>query len=56
MFTTTRQKRSYLNDESGATLIEYAFIAFFIALALIVSLTAVAGGLDTFFTNLQNAF
>ena len=56
MITTTKKRRSILKDESVATMIEYAFITLFIALALIVSLSGVANGLDNFFTNLQDDF
>ena len=37
--------------EKGATAVEYALIVALIALAIVVSLTALGGGLNTAFTN-----
>ena len=42
-----------LNDESGATAIEYGLIAALIAVACITALTAVGGSLETTFTKVQ---
>ncbi|MGY6552349.1 MAG: Flp family type IVb pilin [Erythrobacter sp.] len=42
-------------DEQGATAIEYGLIAALIAVALIGSLTALRGSIDTTFTNVGDA-
>jgi pilus assembly protein Flp/PilA len=46
--------RRFVREEQGQDLIEYAFLAVFIALAVTVGLQAVAGGLNTQFTNIGN--
>ena len=43
----------FLNDESGATAIEYGLIAALIAVGIIGVLTAVGGELQTTFTSVQ---
>jgi len=43
-------------DKSGATAIEYGFIALFIAIAIIASVTAIGGNLSAFFTTLGGSF
>ena len=39
-------------DDYGQDLIEYSFLAIFIALAVVVGLQAISSGLNTGFTNL----
>jgi len=41
-----------LRDDRGQDLIEYAFLAIFVALAVTVGLQALAGGINTGFSNL----
>jgi pilus assembly protein Flp/PilA len=43
-------------DESGATSIEYALIAAFIAIAIISSVTGVGNALLNIFNNVTNGF
>ncbi|MEO0619259.1 MAG: Flp family type IVb pilin [Pseudomonadota bacterium] len=45
-----------LNNDSGATAIEYALIAGIIALGIIVGVTAVSGELQGIFTDIGQAF
>jgi pilus assembly protein Flp/PilA len=45
----------FMNDESGATAIEYGLIAALIAVAIIGAVTAVGGKLDTTFTAVDSA-
>jgi pilus assembly protein Flp/PilA len=45
----------FMNDESGATAIEYGLIAALIAVAIISAVTAVGGKLDTTFTAVDTA-
>lgn len=52
MFTTIK---SFINDESGATAIEYGLIAALVSVAAIGALTAMGDSLDTMFTNVSNA-
>ncbi len=52
MFTTIK---SFINDESGATAIEYGLIAALVSVAAIGALTAMGSSLDTMFTNVSNA-
>lgn len=40
----------YFKDEEGATAIEYGLIASLISVVIILSITAVGGGLDATFT------
>lgn len=47
--------KNWFSDEEGQDLIEYALIAGLIALAAVVGITAVGGGLDTMWTNLAAA-
>ena len=42
-----------VRDESGQDLIEYAFLAVFIALAVTLGLQAVAGGINSQLTNIS---
>lgn len=43
--------RRLINDESGATAIEYGLIAALVAVAIIAALTALGSSLDTLFSN-----
>ena len=47
--------KSFVAEESGATAIEYALIASLIAVAIIVSLTAVSGSLQNVFSEVSTA-
>jgi Flp pilus assembly pilin Flp len=44
----------FIREEAGQDLIEYAFLAVFIALAVVVGIQAVASGLNTQFSNISN--
>jgi pilus assembly protein Flp/PilA len=44
--------RRFVREEEGQDLIEYAFLAVFIALVVTAGLQAVAGGLNTQFSNI----
>ena len=44
--------KQFIDDESGATAIEYGLIACLIAVAIIVGATSLGGSLNTTFTNL----
>jgi pilus assembly protein Flp/PilA len=43
-----------IQDESGATAIEYGLIAGLVAVAIIAALTALGGALDTMFSNVAS--
>jgi len=45
--------KHFLNDESGATAIEYGLIAALIAVVIITGVTAVGTSLSTTFTNIS---
>jgi pilus assembly protein Flp/PilA len=45
--------RRLIDDESGATAIEYGLIAALVAVAIIAALTALGGSLDTLFSNVS---
>jgi len=47
--------RAFLNNERGATAIEYGLIAASISIAIIVAVTTVGSNLNTTFTNVSNA-
>lgn len=47
--------KKFLNDDSGATAIEYALIAAGIALAIIVAVNTLGGTIATEFTNIGNS-
>jgi pilus assembly protein Flp/PilA len=47
--------KNFLNDESGATAIEYGLIAAGIALAIIVAVNTVGTNLTTKFTSIGSA-
>ncbi len=51
MFTTIK---SFINDESGATAIEYGLIAALVSVAAIAALTAMGTSLQNMFTNVSN--
>jgi pilus assembly protein Flp/PilA len=55
IMTVSLLKR-FLNDEVGATSIEYALIAGLIALAIIASLTLISSSLQGKFTSVAAAF
>ena len=44
--------RRVILDDQGQDLIEYAFLAIFVALAVTVGLGAIGGGLDTGYSNI----
>ncbi|MFT5584189.1 MAG: pilus assembly protein Flp/PilA [Cognaticolwellia sp.] len=46
--------KAFINDESGATAIEYGLIAGLVAVAIIAALTALGGSLDTLFSNVAS--
>lgn len=56
--TLTRRalRGRFASDVSGATAIEYALIAGFIAIALIVSLSTIGGSLNQTFTKVNDGF
>lgn len=43
----------FINDESGATAIEYGLIAALIAVGIIAAATTLGGGLSTLFNNIS---
>ena len=47
--------RTFVNDDSGATSIEYGLIASLIALAIIATVTSVGTKLQTTFTSVAGA-
>lgn len=47
--------KNLLNDESGATAIEYGLIAALVSVAAIAALTAMGGSLNTMFTAVSTA-
>jgi pilus assembly protein Flp/PilA len=46
--------KAFINDESGATAIEYGLIAGLVAVAIIAAITALGGSLDTLFSNVAS--
>lgn len=48
--------QSKLQDERGATMVEYALLAVLIAAALATAVTALSGGVSTAFTNVTSKF
>ena len=44
----------FMNDESGATAIEYGLIAALIAVGIIAAATTLGGGLSTLFNNISS--
>ncbi len=53
LFLMTMLFKKFLNDESGATAIEYGLIAALIAVVIITGVTAVGTSLSTTFTNIS---
>ncbi len=51
MLTTVK---NFLNDESGATAIEYGLIAALVSVAAIAALTSMGSSLKTIFTDVSN--
>ena len=51
-----RMIATYARDRVGATAIEYALIAAFIAIAIVASVTDVGTGLAGIFGNVKNGF
>lgn len=49
------QFRSFLNDESGTTAIEYGLIAALVSVVIIAALTTLGTDLTTVFTNIAAA-
>ena len=45
---------AFLNDESGATAIEYGLIAGLVAVAIIAALTALGDSLDSLFSSVAS--
>jgi pilus assembly protein Flp/PilA len=52
MFSTVK---SFINDESGATAIEYGLIAALVSVAAIGALISLGDSLETMFTNVSTA-
>lgn len=50
----TKFTKSFLNNESGATAIEYGLIAALIAVAAIAAMSAIGTNLNGTFTNVSN--
>jgi len=48
-----KQMKRFVNDEEGATAIEYGLLAALIAVAIIGGMQAVSGALNTTFTNVS---
>ena len=46
---------SFHKGQKGATAVEYALIVALIAVAIILTVTALGGGINTAFTNIANA-
>jgi pilus assembly protein Flp/PilA len=46
--------RNFLNDESGATAIEYGLIAGLVAVAIIAALTALGSSLNNLFSDISD--
>lgn len=42
----------FIEDDRGQDLIEYAFLAIFVALAVTVGMTAISGGINTGMSNI----
>ena len=54
MSTITTAVQAFINDEDGATAIEYGLIAALIAVAIVASLESVQGQLKLLFTDVAN--
>lgn len=46
--------KRFIQDESGATAVEYGLIAALISVSLIAGYSAIAGSLETQFTNISS--
>ena len=46
--------KRFINDESGATAIEYGLIAGLVAVAIIAALTALGGSLNNLFSDISD--
>ena len=53
-FIMTNTLKTILNDESGATAIEYGLIAALVSVAAIAALTAMGTSLETMFNRVSN--
>jgi pilus assembly protein Flp/PilA len=51
MKTYLRKIMAFINDEEGASAIEYGLLVGLIALAIVAGATALGGGISTMFTN-----
>ncbi|MEO9171207.1 MAG: Flp family type IVb pilin [Candidatus Baltobacteraceae bacterium] len=47
--------QQFMQDESGATLVEYGLIVSLIAIACIAAITALGGKITTLFTNIGSS-
>lgn len=47
--------RTWMDSDEGATAVEYGIMVALIAVAIIVTVTAVGGQLNTLFTTVRNA-
>jgi pilus assembly protein Flp/PilA len=52
--TTMKLFKAFLNNEGGATAIEYALIAASISIVIVVAATSVGSSLNLTFTNVSN--
>ena len=50
------EKAGFLADERGATAIEYALIAGFLSIAILLSVSDVGAAVVAFFTTVSNSF
>ena len=48
------QIKKFFNDESGATMVEYAILVALIAVAVIITVTAIGSQLNTTFTMIKD--
>ena len=51
MKTLLRKIVAFINDEEGASAVEYGLLVGLIAVAIVVAVTALGGKLSTLFTN-----
>lgn len=51
-----RKLTAFLGDERGATAIEYALLASFVAMSIIAGMIAIAGKVDNTLTDVGNGF
>jgi len=50
-----QELKKFIRDEEGATAVEYGLIAGLIAIALVIVLNTLSGGLENAFDNIVNA-